>query len=139
MPDDSDDLHQLAQEASEIAQFEKLTHHVARIRESVSDTRDDIKELAKQITRLVVIEERQHHDRQALERAFNAIAEMGKKHDQSVSKCMEMAEKMDARLRAIELLSPTTKRATDTVHNVTWLLVAAFVGALITKVFKVAT
>jgi chromosome segregation ATPase len=127
----ADDLHLIAQEADETARLERLTHHMARLRDGVTEMKDAMKEMAAAINRLAVIEERQNQDRNALERAFNAIENCKEKQEATTAQ-------IESRLRALELLTPTTKRATDAVHNVTWLLVAAFVGALITKVFKVA-
>ena len=128
-----DDLHQIAKEADDVVRIERLTHHMQRIREGVSEMKEAMKEMAAAINRLAVIEERQNQDRQALERAFNAISDMTKKHDQSVARVMELVEKMEERLRQLEMAAPVNKDTTETVQKITWLALAAVVGGVLAK------
>lgn len=129
-----DDLHQISKEADEVVRIERLTHHMQRIREGVGEMKEAMKEMAAAINRLAVIEERQNQDRQALERAFSAISDVAKKHDQSVERVTAVVERMEARLRALELAAPVNHHTTDMVQKVVWLVLAAVVGAILVKI-----
>lgn len=61
----SDDLHSIANEPSDVVRIERLTHHIARIREGMDEMRKgqdelraSMKQLADALTRLTLVEER---------------------------------------------------------------------------------
>ena len=85
----TEDLHDIVSASNETVRIERLVHHIQRIRDGVAEMKDAMREMAAAINRLAVIEERQNQDRAALERAFNAISDVAKKHDHTTARVME--------------------------------------------------
>lgn len=104
MTNPHDDLHSLASEHNEVARIERLTHHMLRIRESVDEMKSAMKEMASAITRLALVEERQAATSTALERLGEA------------------QEKLDGRLRRLEVAEPMQAQSSEWVRNAVWAL-----------------
>lgn len=111
MTDDFEDLRTLSQLHSETARIDRLTHHIQRIRESQDKMEATMGKLADAVNRLAIIEERQNQDRAAMERAFNAIAEMGRKHDAAMDRVMQYVERVENRLVDLERVEGLNKQA----------------------------
>lgn len=106
-----DDLHSIASEHDDVVRIERLTHHIRRIRESQDKMETTLGKLADAVNRLAIIEERQNQDRAAMERAFNAIAELSKKHDSSTERVMTYIERIENRLVELERVEGLNKQA----------------------------
>ena len=123
----TDDLQDIVSAHNDTVRIERLTHHMQRIREGVSEMKDAMREMAAAIDRLAVIEERQNQDRAALERAFGAISDMNKKRDQTTARVMEVVEKIEARMRALEMAQPLQSRTAEWVEKAIFAAAAAAV------------
>lgn len=125
----TDDLQDIVNAHNDTVRIERLTHHMQRIREGVAEMKDAMREMAAAINRLAVIEERQNQDRAALERAFNAISDVNKKHDHTTTRVMEIVEKIEARMRALEMAQPLQNKTAE------WVEKAIFAAAAATVMF----
>lgn len=105
----NDDLHSIADEHSEVARIERLTHHMLRIRESVDKMEASMAKMADALTRLALVEERQSAASSALERLGDAI------------------ERLDERLRKLEIAEPMQTRSSEWMMNAVWAAAAAAV------------
>lgn len=113
----AEDLHDIVNAPDETMRIERLAHHIQRIRDGVAEMKDAMREMAAAITRLAVIEERQNQNRAALERAFNAISDVAQKHDNTTAHVMEIVEKMEARMRALEMAQPLQSKTAECVEK----------------------
>lgn len=125
----TEDLQDIVNARNDTVRIERLTHHMQRIRDDVAGMKDAMREVAAAINRLAVIEERQNQDRAALERAFNAISDVAKKHDNAIARVMEIVEKVDGRLRALEMAQPLQSKTAE------WVEKAIFAAAAATVMF----
>lgn len=125
----TEDLQDIVNAHNDAVSIERLTHHMQRIREGVAEMKDAMREMAAAINRLAVIEERQNQDRAALERAFNAISDVSKKHDHTTTRVMEIVEKIEARMRALEMAQPLQNKTAE------WVEKAIFAAAAATVMF----
>ena len=110
----NDDLHSIANEANDVVRIERLTHHIARIRESQDKMEAALGKLADAVTRLALVEERQSATSTAIERLSEVI------------------EKLDERLRKLEIAEPMQARSSEWVMNAVWAvagLAAMFIAA----------
>lgn len=114
MTNPHDDLHSLAPEHNEVVRIERLTHHIARIREGLDEMRKgqdelraSMKQLADALTRLTLVEERQSSTSSAIERLAGSI------------------EKVDERLRRVEVAEPMQTKAAEWVQSALWALATA--------------
>jgi len=123
----TEDLQDIVNAHNDTVRIERLTHHMQRIREGVAEMKDAMREMAAAINRLAVIEERQNQDRAALERAFNAIADVDKKHDHTTTRVMEIIEKIEARTRALEMAQPLQNKTAEWVEKALFAAAAAAV------------
>lgn len=105
----NDDLHSIATERNEAARIERLTHHMLSIRESVDEMKGAMKEMASAITRLALVEERQAAVSTTIERLVQSL------------------EKVDERLRRLEVSEPLQAKATEWVQSAVWAAAAAAV------------
>ena len=112
----NDDLYSIATEHNEIVRIERLTHHIALIREGMDEMRkgqdelrDSMKQLADALIRLTLVEERQSSTSSAIERLAGSI------------------ERMDERLRKLEVSEPLQARSSEWIMNAVW---AAAAGAV---------
>ena len=110
------DLHNIASEHESAVVIERLTHHIARIREGLDDMRKgqdelraSMKQLADALTRLTLVEERQSSTSTAIERLAGSI------------------EKLDERLRRLEVADPLQTKAAEWVQSAVWAAAAAAV------------
>ena len=103
----NDDLHSIATEHNEAARIERLTHHMLSIRESVDDMKGAMKEMASAITRLALVEERQAAVSTTIERLVQSL------------------EKVDGRLRRLEVAEPLQAKTSEWVQSALWALAAA--------------
>ena len=123
----TEDLQDIVNAHNDTVRIERLTHHMQRIREGVAEMKDAMREMAAAINRLAVIEERQNQDRAALERAFNAISDVNKKHDQTTTRVMEIVEKIEGRMRALELAQPLQNKTAEWIEKAIFAAAAAAV------------
>jgi response regulator RpfG family c-di-GMP phosphodiesterase len=115
-----DDLRSIANEHNTVVVIERLTHHIARVREqqrALLDEqramRDAITRMSEAITRLALVEERQATTSQAIERV------------------MAMVERIDERVRALEVAEPGQRRVQEWAERAALgaiVLVATFVA-----------
>ena len=111
----NDDLHSIATEHNEAARIERLTHHMMIIRESVDEMKGAMKEMASAITRLALVEERQAAVSTTIERLVQSL------------------EKVDERLRRLEVSEPLQAKATEWVQSAVWAAAAAAVMFIAAK------
>jgi chromosome segregation ATPase len=120
MTNPHDDLHSLASEHNEVVRIERLTHHIQRIREDQSSVKDELRALrdamqrmSEAVMRLALVEERQAATSQAIERVMVTV------------------ERIDERVRALEVAEPGQRRVQEWVERAAWgaiVLVATFVA-----------
>ena len=103
----NDDLHSIATERNEAARIERLTHHMLSIRESVDEMKGAMKEMASAITRLALVEERQAAVSTTTERLVQSL------------------EKVDERLRRLEVSEPLQAKTSEWVQSALWALATA--------------
>ena len=104
---DSCDLHSIAKEPNDIVRIERLTHHIQRIREDQHAMRAAIERMSEAVTRLALVEERQAAASTAIERLVQSL------------------EKLDERLRHLELAEQTQAKTAAWVQAALWALAAA--------------
>lgn len=108
------DLHNIAREHESAVVIERLTHHIARVREQQQALleeqrvmREAITRMSEAVTRLALVEERQASTSQAIERV------------------METVEKIELRVRSLEIAEPMQAKASEWVMGAVWALCAA--------------
>jgi len=106
---DSDDLHSIAKEADAVVRIERITHHIQRIREDQHAMRAAIERMSEAVTRLALVEERQTAASTAIDRLAQTL------------------EKLDERLRRLEVAEPMQAKATEWVQAAVWAAAAATV------------
>jgi chromosome segregation ATPase len=106
---DSDDLHSLVSEHNEVIRIERLTHHIQRIREDQHAMRAAIERMSEAVTRLALVEERQASASSAIDRLAHTL------------------EKLDERLRRLEVADPMHTKAAEWVQSAVWAAAAAAV------------
>lgn len=111
-----DDLHSIANEASGVVVIERLTHHIQRIRETQDRMEKSVSQIADALTRLALVEERQASTSTSIDRLAASV------------------EKLDERLKALEVMSPNNSRIASMVDKALWGVAG---GALIFLVQKV--
>ncbi len=84
-----------------------LMHHISTLRSDVDEIKTIMRELANAVTRLALVEERQAATSTAMDRMARAI------------------ERLDERLRAIEMREPMQARVSEWVMNIMWASAAA--------------
>jgi len=104
---DSDDLHSIAKEADDAVRIERMTHNIQRIREDQHAMRTAIERMSEAVTRLALVEERQ------------AVA------SSAIDRLAQTLEKLDERLRHLEVAEPMQAKATEWVQAAVWALAAA--------------
>lgn len=107
---------------NDVVRLERLTHHIARIRESQDEMRRgqeelrvSLKEMASALTRLVLVEERQSTANTAIERL--AL----------------VTENLDDRLRKLEIAEPMQAKTSEWVMSALWAAGAAAVMFIAAK------
>lgn len=105
----SDDLHSITKESSDIVRIERLTHHIQRIREDQHAMRAAIERMSEAVIRLALVEERQATASTAIERLVQSI------------------DRLDGRLRRLEVAEPMQAKATEWVQSAVWAAAAAAV------------
>ena len=104
-----DDLNSIAKESNEIVRIERITHHIQRIREDQHAMRAAIERMSEAVTRLALVEERQTAASSAIDRLALTL------------------ERLDERLRRLEVAEPMQAKATEWVQSALWALAAAAV------------
>ena len=92
---------------NEIVRIERITHHIQRIREDQHAMRAAIERMSEAVTRLTLVEERQAAASTAIERVVQSI------------------EKIDERLRQVELTEQTQAKTAALVQSALLALAAA--------------
>lgn len=105
----NDDLHSITKETDDVVRIERLTHHIQRIREDQHAMRAAIENMSEAVTRLALVEERQSAASTAIERLVQSI------------------EKLDERLRRLEVAEPMQAKASEWVQSAVWAAAAAAV------------
>ena len=113
---DSDDLHSIAREPNDVVRVERLTHHIQRIREDQHAMRAAIERMSEAVTRLTLVEERQAAASTAIDRLAQTL------------------EKLDERLRRLEVAEQTQARTAAWVQAALWALAAAAATFIAKKV-----
>ena len=113
---DFDDLHSIAKETDAVVRVERLTHHIQRIREDQRAMRTAIERMSEAVTRLALVEERQAAASTAIERLVQSV------------------EKLDERLRRLEVAEQTQARTAAWVQAALWALAAAAATFIAKKV-----
>ncbi len=106
---DSDDLHSIANEPNDVVRIERLTNHIARIREDQHAMRAAIERMSEAVARLALVEERQAAASAAIERLVQSL------------------EKLDERLRRLEVSEPLQAKSAEWVQSAVWAAAAAAV------------
>ena len=104
-----DDLHSIAKEANDVVRVERITHHIQRIREDQHAMRAAIERMSEAVTRLALVEERQMAASSAIDRLAQTL------------------EKLDERLRRLEVAEPMQVKASERVQAAVWAAAAAAV------------
>lgn len=102
-----DDLNSIAKEADDVIRIERITHHIQRIREDQHAMRSAIERMSEAMTRLALVEERQAAESSAISRLVQSL------------------EKLDERLRRLEVAAPMQTKATEWVQAALWALATA--------------
>ncbi len=102
-----DDLHPIAKEADSDIRIERISHHIQRIREDQHAMRAAIERMSEAVTRLTLVEERQAAASTAIERLVRSL------------------EKLDERLRRLEVADPMQTKAAEWVQSALWALATA--------------
>lgn len=110
------ELHSLAKEHDQVVIIERLTHHIARVREQQQALleeqramREAITRVSEAITRIALVEERQAMTSTAIERLVDTM------------------DKIDDRLRKVEASEPMQAKASEWVINAAWAAATAAV------------
>ena len=106
---DSDDLRSIANESNDVIRIERITHSIQRIREDQHAMRAAIERMSEAVTRLALVEERQAAVSTTIERLVQSL------------------EKVDERLRRLEVSEPLQAKATEWVQSAVWAAAAAAV------------
>ena len=110
-----DDLHSIAKEADDVVRIERITYHIQRIREDQHAMRAAIERMSEAVTRLALVEERQAAASTAIERLAQSL------------------EKLDERLRRLEVADPMQTKAAEWVQSAVWAAAAATVMFIAAK------
>lgn len=102
-----DDLHSLAREHNDVVRIERISHHIQRIREDQHAMRAAIERMSEAVTRLALVEERQAAASTAIDRLVQSL------------------EKLDERVRHLEVAEPMQAKATEWVQSAMWAMAAA--------------
>jgi DNA repair ATPase RecN len=102
-----DNLHSVAEESNAIVRIERMSHHIQRIREDQHAMRAAIERMSEAVTRLALVEERQAAASTAIERIVQSL------------------EKLDERLRRLEVAEPMQAKTTEWVQSALWALATA--------------
>ena len=94
---------------TDVVRIERLTHHIQRIREDQHTMRVAIERMSEAVTRLALVEERQAAASTAIERLAQSL------------------EKLDERLRHLEVAEPMQAKAAEWVQSAVWATAAAAV------------
>jgi CRISPR/Cas system-associated endoribonuclease Cas2 len=113
---DSEDLRSIVNEHNEVVRIERITHHIQRIREDQHAMRAAIERMSEAVTRLALVEERQTAASGAIDRLAQTL------------------EKLDGRLRRLEVVEPMQAKATEWVQSAVWAAAAAAVMFVAGKV-----
>lgn len=100
--------------------------------DKVSKVEASVDKLTEAITKLAVIEERQFTDRQALERAFEAIQRSDERCVAMFEKCVFKLEKIESRTDSLEKDAPMNKQIQSWVIKALWAC-AAFAALIVTN------
>ena len=111
-----DDLHSITREPNDVVRVERLTHHIQRIREDQHAMRAAIERMSEAVTRLTLVEERQAAASTAIDRLAQTL------------------EKLDERLRRLEVAEQTQARTAAWVQAALWALAAAAATFIAKKV-----
>ena len=103
----NDDLHSIANESNDVVRIERITHHIQRIREDQHAMRAAIERMSEAVTRLALVEERQTAASSAIDRLAQAL------------------EKLDERLRKLEVSEPLQAKTSEWVQSALWALATA--------------
>lgn len=103
------DLRSISKEGSDDVRIERITHDIQHIREDQHAMRSAIERMSEAVTRLALIEERQAAASTAIERIVQSL------------------EKLDERLRKLEVAEPMQIKTTEWVHSAIWAAAAAAV------------
>lgn len=110
------DLHDIAKEANNVVAIERLTHHIQRIREAQDRTEKAVSQIADALTRLALVEERQANTSSSIDRLAVSL------------------DKLETRLKALELTGPNNARVTALVDKAMWGIVGGAVIYLVQRV-----
>jgi len=120
---ETDDIRSPEIEHNAIVQIERITHNIAQIRadqsvvkEELRGLRDALQRMSEAITRLALIEERQAAASQAIERVMATV------------------EKIDERVRALEVADPMQTKTAEWVERALWAAATAAVMFVAAKV-----
>lgn len=117
-----------------------LTQKVDNLLVDAGVRHEQMERLVVGVNKLAVIEERQSADRQALERVFATIADMHIKIDKNTDELDERIDKandnMDKRVKKLEESDPMNKISSGFVMKALWIVVAGFIGAMVSGAFK---
>lgn len=111
----NDDLNTISQEHNTVVLIERLTHHIARIRDAQEHMKNDVSQIADALTRLALVEERQTYSSGAIDRLARSI------------------ESLDIRVKALEVQAPSNTRTAAWVDKVLWVAAGATFAMLIAK------
>ena len=126
------------QEYKTSVQIEVLAHNMRSIRQNMEEMRESmkemqgaIKEMAAVMNKLAIVEERQNQHHDSMERAFNAIDSLAKKHDAAVERLASTIDKIDERVMALEKYEQLNAQIRVGVLGLIGIIGAALVYALL--------
>lgn len=110
------DQHLMAQaEINSSLRFEKIFNSIERISDGQDELKLSMQKMADAVSRLALVEERQANASTSLERMGGAI------------------NKMDKRLRTLEIAEPMQNKAVIWVDKIIWAAAGLSIAALINK------
>lgn len=101
-----EDLDDVLNAHNDVARSERISHHIQRIREDQRAMRAAIERMSEAVTRLAPVEERQAAASTAIERLVQSL------------------EKLDERLRRLELTEQTQAKTAAWVQSALWAMAA---------------
>lgn len=110
------DLHDIAKESNHVVQIERLTHHIARIREGQDDMKNSMQKMADAMSRLALVEERQANTGDSLKAITDTL------------------KSLDARLRTLEIAEPMQSKSAVWVERALWAAAGLGMMAVINQV-----
>lgn len=113
-----------------VGKIDVLVESTRKLEEQHSRLEASIAKMADAVTKLTVIEERQAQARKEMADLRSALAETVRKHDASAERVMQVVERLDDRVNALEKAEPMNAQTRRWVIGAVGLLATIFIYAV---------